>query len=314
MIATYDLGIAWEWTYDADFIALLEAACHARGLTCCQITPTNRDSVTTALVNGTLRFRVFFDRASDADPLFMPLVAHVRALIADRINDFTYSRRAWDKATMHLELLQAGLELPHTIILPPFAARPDPALPDMTPLGIPFNIKPAHGGGGEGVITLARSWEEVQAARQQFPHDKYLLTAWVDPMEMEGRRAWFRIVYAGGQVFPLWFDDRTHVHIASVTAAEEERLGLAPLRDISNRIAQVTQLDLFSSEVALTPQGRFVTVDYVNDPLDLRPQSRTPQGLPDATLHHIADALADHIRAVVKRQMDSEVAEAGLEP
>lgn len=305
MIATYDLGIAWEWAYDSDFIVLLETACHARGLTCCQITSANRDAALMALVNGTLRFRVFFDRASDSDPAFVPLIAEVRAMIPDRINDFIHSRRAWDKATMHLELIQAGLEVPYTIILPPYAARPDPPLPDMSPLGIPFNIKPAHGGGGVGVVTAARSWEEVQAARQQFPEDKYLLTAWIDPVELEERRAWFRVIYAGGQVFPLWFDDRTRIHVAAVTPAEEERFGLAPLRTISHRIAQVTRLDLFSTEIALTLQGRFVTIDYVNDPLDLRPQSRTPQGLPDATLHHIADALAERVRAVVQTRQES---------
>jgi hypothetical protein len=298
--------MAWEWAHDADFIVLLEAACHARGLTCCQVTPANRDGVLMALANGTLSFRAFFDRASDSDPAFVPLVAQVRALIPDRINDFIHSRRAWDKATMHLELIQAGLDVPYTIILPPFVARPDPVIPDMTPLGVPFNIKPAHGGGGIGVVTLARTWDEVQAARQQFPEDKYLLTAWVDPVELEGRRAWFRVIFAGGQVFPLWFDDRTRLHVAAVTPAEEASLGLAALRTIAARIARVTRLDLFSTEIALTPQGQFVTVDYVNDPLDLRPQSRTPQGLPDATLHHVADALADHVEAVVRKQKDSE--------
>ncbi len=297
-VAVYDLGIAWEWPHDADFVVLLETACHARGLTVCQVTPANCEGVLAALTGGTLAFRVFFDRASDSDAAFVPLVAQMRALNPDRINDFIHSRRAWDKATMHLEFIQAGIDVPHTLILPPFDVYPQPYVPDLVPLGVPFNIKPAHGGGGVGVIIKAHTWEEVQAARQQFPHDKYLLTAWVDPVELEGRRAWFRVISAGPAVFPCWFDDRTHRY-AVLEPSDEERFGLAPLRAIAARIAQVTRMDLFSTEIALTPQGRFVAVDYVNDPVDLRPQSRAAEGVPDVILHRVAEALADHVKAVV---------------
>ncbi len=50
-------------------------------------------------------------------------------------------------------------------------------------------------------------------------------------------------------------------------------------------------MDLFSSEIALVPDGRFIVVDYVNDPLDLRLQSQTPEGVPDAIVRAIAERL-----------------------
>ena len=35
----YDLCVAWNWEYDADFIALLEGGCKSKGLSMLQVTP-----------------------------------------------------------------------------------------------------------------------------------------------------------------------------------------------------------------------------------------------------------------------------------
>jgi len=39
--------------------------------------------------------------------------------------------------------------------------------------------------------------------------------------------------------------------------------------------------DFFSTEIALAKDGRYVVVDYVNDPCDMRPQSKHFDGVPD---------------------------------
>jgi hypothetical protein len=49
---------------------------------------------------------------------------------------------------------------------------------------------------------------------------------------------------------------------------------------------------LFSCEIALTNDHSFVVVDYVNDPLDLRLQSRCVDGVPDDIVAAIANQLA----------------------
>jgi hypothetical protein len=43
----------------------------------------------------------------------------------------------------------------------------------------------------------------------------------------------------------------------------------------------------------LTASGHFVVVDYVNNPIDLRLQSATPDGVPDETVRDIAGRLAE---------------------
>jgi hypothetical protein len=52
---------------------------------------------------------------------------------------------------------------------------------------------------------------------------------------------------------------------------------------------------LFSTEITLTPDGRFVIVDYVNDPIDLRLQSKALDGVPNDIVLDITDRLAEFV-------------------
>jgi hypothetical protein len=207
-----------------------------------------------------------------------------------RINPQEQARWSLDKATMHLEFITAGLDTPHTIILPPFNKQPHIPPADLRPLNGSFAIKPACGGGGEGVVLEACSWEQVHAARQQFPDEKYLLQAQIAPRLLEGRPAWFRVLVCAGAVYPCWWDPRSHAY-ARVSAEERFRFGLRNLHEVPQRIAQVCGLHLFSTEIALTESGRFVIVDYVNDPVDLRLQSDAFDGVPNAIVENIAARL-----------------------
>jgi hypothetical protein len=236
-------------------------------------------------------FRALLDRASDSDPCFQPLVDWARERNLLRINPQEQARWAWDKATMHLEFLTRGLRTPHTLLLASFQDQPDLAALDLTPLGGSFAIKPASLGGGQGVMLEASSWEQVQAARQQFPAEKYLLQAHVTPREIESRPAWFRVLFCDGAVYATWWHPQTHTY-QPVTAEQKARFGLQPLRQLACQIAQVCRLDLFSSEIALTETGAFLVVDYVNDPVDLRLQSAAADGVPDAIVEDIAARLA----------------------
>jgi hypothetical protein len=201
---------------------------------------------------------------------------------------------------MHLALIGDGLHTPHTIILPSYEQQPVLPPIDLSSLGESFTIKPAHGGGGEGVVVKATTLRQALAARQEYPTDRYLLQAHIASAQLDSRPAWFRVIYCAGQVYPCWWDTHTHVY-TPVTSAQESHYGLGPLRDITVALARLCGLDLFSTEISLTPAGRFVIVDYVNDPLDLRLQSKALDGVPDAIVNDIAQRLA---RLVVEAQRD----------
>jgi hypothetical protein len=287
----YDLCLTWNWEYDTGFARLLGEACTRRGLSLLQVTPGNLDLVTTGIASGGLHFRFLLDRASDSDERFLPLVDWALREGVFRINPQEQSRWAWDKATMHLEFISGGLHTPYTIILPPQVEQTGLPDLDLSPLGGLYNIKPALGGGGWGVVLKATSLEQILKARQAYPHEKMLLQSYIEPVSLAGRPAWFRVLVCDGAVYPCWWDTETHVY-GRLTAEESARFGLGGLRQVARRIAQICRLHLFSTEIALTGNGDLIITDYVNDPVDLRLQSEAVDGVPDAIVTNITGRLA----------------------
>jgi hypothetical protein len=286
----FDLCLAWNWEYDRDFVHLVEVACTKSGLAFFSVTPENLDSTLAGLSSGGISFTAFLDRASESDPCFQPLVDQARQLCIFRINPQELTVWSADKATMHLEFVSRGLETPYTILLSPCNEQPGLPPLDLSPLGGRFAIKPASMGGGEGVVLEATSLEQVLSVRWQYPHEKYLLQAHVTPQVLDGRPAWFRVLVCDGAVYACWWDQDTHIYTL-VRAEERFRFGLRGLYQIARRITQVCRLDLFSTEITLAADGRFLAVDYVNDPVDLRLQSKAADGVPDAFVENIAGRL-----------------------
>ncbi|MEW5940981.1 MAG: hypothetical protein AB1750_15040, partial [Chloroflexota bacterium] len=208
----YDLCLASNWEHDADFIRLLNSACATRGLSLLTITPTSLPASLPLLVTGEAGFSFLLDRASEADPAFLPLVEIAKSTGAHRFNPRELADRAYDKAAMHLEFLAAGIRTPRTIILPSFRDQPNLPPLDLSPLNGCFAAKPALGGGGEGVVMDVSTLEQVQAARQEFPEQQYLLQAHVTPTILDGLPAWFRVLYCLGEIYPCFWDTTTHVY------------------------------------------------------------------------------------------------------
>ena len=287
---TYDFCIAWNWQYDADFIRIFDEACHSHGFSLIQVTPENLAETMESLRNNRFAFRVFFDRASDTDKHFIPLDLWARDHAVLRINSHERATRTGNKATMHLDFITAGIQTPYSIIIPPYEEHPDLKEINLRPLGSTFFIKPAHGGGGEGITREATSFPQVLIARQEKPADYYLLQAHISPVQLDSRPAWFRVIYCAGKAYSNWWDQRTHVY-TPVTADEENRYNLSQLPCITATIACVCELELFSTEIALTPDGLFVVVDYVNDQIDLRLKSKCHDGVPDDIIYDITKRL-----------------------
>ena len=291
----YDLCLPWYWEYDIDFVHMIERACHEHELTLWQITDENLLESITALYTGEHSFRAILDR-SQYDTRFEPIHRWSREHTVQRINPAEVSKWSEDKATMHLELISAGIHTPYTVLLPPFVEQPVIPDFDITPLGHQFVIKPSNEGGGEGVVLGASSMDQILRTRMQFPEQKYLVQATVTPRIIHGQPAWFRVFYAVGKTYPCFWHPLTHV-FTLVTPYDEHQYELAPLHDITRRIASICKLDWFSTEIALTRQD-FIVVDYVNDGIDTRVQSKAVDGVPDAVMQGIAYQLVRLIKGV----------------
>lgn len=289
-----DLGIAWEWEYDAGFIDKIKLAAEQHDLKLCVLDPTNIAEHTAKYLREKLAFRYFLDRGSDARREFEPL-AHLMTTDGTRvINHYRHLKHSLDKATMHLEFITAGLNVPYTIILSPYQNQPEIKIADLARLGRSFIIKPAVGAGGTGVVVGAETLAEVLIARQSQGDQKFLLQEKIEPVLLGGARAWFRIYYVLGQTFLSWWDDITHIY-RRVEPKQEEEFYLSPMRAIITKIARISQLDFFSAEIALTADGRFVVVDYVNDICDMRLQSLFPDGVPDGLVEEIVFAIVSFV-------------------
>ena len=109
----------------------------------------------------------------------------------------------------------------------------------------------------------------------------------MNPRLLDGRPAWFRILVCDGAVYPCWWHPHTHAY-TRLTADENARFGLRPLRQVPLQIAQICGLHLFSTEMALAEDGRFLVVDYVNETVDLRSQTSAADGVPQDIIQDIA--------------------------
>ncbi len=290
VLDTPSFCIAWNWEFDAGFIRLLEQTAARANRTLCQVTPQNLAQQSQRIYDKEVNLQGFLDRASDSDPSYNPLSEWACRNVPVYFNRPEAASRASNKAEMHFALINAGLQTPYTIVIPPFEKQPELSPMDLSLLGVQFAIKPAHGGGSEGVIMEASEYAHIQEARRQYPADSYLLQAIIHPVKLEERPTWFRILFCCDQVYACWWDPHSHIY-SPVSIDQIVQYKLASLEEITRAIAKFISLDLFSTEIALTGDGHFVVVDYINDPIDLRLQSEARDGVPDSIVQAIATCL-----------------------
>jgi hypothetical protein len=295
----FDLAVAWDWEHDHEFIAILEAQIHDHRLRFFSISHHNVHESLKSLQKGTLSFGAFLDRASDADENFLPLARYLKKSSARFLNHPDAVHHAIDKATMHLEFITKGIDVPFTIIISPYNKKTDAelSLGDLARLGRPFIIKPANTtGGGVGVILGAETLKDIIESRQHHKNDKYLLQEKITPVRFHNRKAWFRVFYTCGAIIPCWWDDDTHIY-GTITCNEVSLAGLRPLISITRKIWEVCKLEFFSTEIAMTSEKQFVVVDYVNDICDMRLQSKHGDGVPDIVVGEVCNRIARHIKS-----------------
>ena len=294
----YDIALTTDWEYDFDFIKLIQQKAQEIGLSVSVIHKDNLDQSFEKLQNQTLQFRILFDRASDTSPSFLKIQDYIQKYGGCVIEPVSSMKWASDKATMHLEFLQAGIRTPFTVILPPWIEEKTVflSLSELAQLGSPFIAKPANTtGGSTGVMENVEAFEDVLEARIHLAHDKYLLQKKVIPLERDGKRFWFRGFYVFGEVLCAWWHNQIHTYDL-LSAEEIETYGLLPIFEIVQKIARVCKLRFFSTEIASTEEEGFVVVDYVNESCDMRLKSKHPDGVPDVLVQSIARRIVHFVQ------------------
>jgi hypothetical protein len=280
------------------FVNLLEREAQARGMIFfhCQ-QHDHAETLRLELYRGTLRIDGLLDymgRSFQSDYELGCAVKDAGGLVID---DPDRVKIYGDKAVMHQELVRLGQAMPRTILW-----RPDQPSRDLTPaerafLGPRIVCKPACGSGSGGVVLdLDGSCAMLDAAREYDTDDTYLLQEFVQPLDLDGRPAWFRVYNCFGKILPCFWHPDTHA-TEFVTPPEIERYGLYELERISRKIALISGYTWFSTEIALTLRdGRptFLPIDYLNNKCFMLTHAEFgPSGMPVVVAETVAREIAE---------------------
>ena len=301
---TYDLVMTHKLDADDYFIHCVQRQCAEARLNFFLIEPLWVEPFHDALKMGKVWPRALLNMHSEhhqPEEIYHRLVK----LAAERgsfvIDPPDRAQAAFDKSRVHPRLVEALIPVPHTVIAPPPGeGHWSLSEADRAALGSPFVIKPAMGYGRKGLVLDATSEADLGRSAAAWPDRHYLLQRRVIPRHVNGEPIYFRAFFVFGAVWLSWwncFTDRYRL----VTPTERETLGLAPLEDLIRRIAALTGMNFFSSEIAQAEGGEFIVIDYVNDQCHMLSQSANPQiGVPDGLVAAIAMSLVEAVHSALR--------------
>jgi hypothetical protein len=309
MARIYDVVMTHKLDADDFFIHRVQELCAARRLSFFLIEPLWVERFRECYAHGEAWARVLINMHSEHH---QPLETYHRLvrLAAERqtrvIDPPDTAIAAFDKARLHTRLLTSGLTVPFTVIVPQDqAATFRLSEAERAALGAPFVIKPSMGYGRRGVVLDAAGEPDIIHSIAEWPDAHYLLQRRIVPRDLGGEPAYFRVFFVFGSVWCCWwncFTDRYRL----MTEDERARHGLDLLEAIIRKLASLTGMNFFSSEMALTEAGEFVLIDYVNDQCHMLSQSADPRiGVPDTLVAAIAARLVEAAHQMIQESRSS---------
>lgn len=301
MAKNYDLALSWNSGSKEKFVKWIRKECAIRDLKFLLVSEKNVANVIDDLEKGKLKIGFLLDNEADYnDPknLFARLCYAVKDIDGHVVCDPDDARQAGNKAVTHYDLVKTKIPVPYTVVVRNW--EPDDftlSKDEMKRLGAPFIIKPASGFGQKGVVKNANaSITEIAQARHFNRGDDFLLQERIEPTTIDSREGWFRTYFLFGEIIPCWWSTETG-HYSHVTLREMYNFRLLPLARITSEIARVTNMEFFSSEIAIAGKGkerRFVAIDYVNDQPELCVRSEKLRGGPvPEVVQHIAERIVE---------------------
>jgi hypothetical protein len=283
---------------NSGLLRLINQAMAAYGLSCLLVNNSSVHAAIESVRKGSLRPLVYLDLCSSPGSVFQSLLrtmadAGVHSLCDPRTLEWTF------KANSHPALEKAGLPLPPSVIL----KRTDPDR-DLTPdelsrLGNRCVIKPSFGVAGLGaVIGVAPTLAQITAARDYNRQDDWLIQKMMTWTHFGDRQAYLRAYNILGYRTLMWWNNETGY--SSLTWEDLRRYDLLPTVEMIDRIAGVTGVEFFSTEIAITSQdgaapvqNRFCLIDYVNDQCDIDPHAHPGRSPPESWVRWVCHRLAE---------------------
>jgi len=310
----YDFGLNWSVREREHFINFLKQISEAKNLSFLWICDDNVRSIIKKVESGKLKIKFLLDTEATYNKQNDPYVRICYAVKDSGgviVNDPDRTRIAVDKSVMHYELLNAGIDVPYSVVVRNWEPKSFKLSDEeREKLGVPFVIKPASGYARQGVVDQAQGKiSEIARARNYDRGDNFLLQEKINPIELGGKRAWFRVFHVFDTIIPCWWDDRTCCY-EHLSIDEFRQYHLSPLARIVAKIADISPMVWFSTEIAVDKkfgEPRFMAIDYVNDQCDMTAQSQDETGVPDSIVKFTAKCIiqaADHLAR--KKEFDKD--------
>ncbi len=299
----YDLAMTHKLDADDFFIHCIQRHCAEARLNFFLIEPLWVEAFHLYLQFGEIWPRVLLNMHSEhhqPEEIYHRLVRLAAEKHCQVIDPPEIAQAGFDKARLHPLLVDAGVGVPPTIIVPrEKAAEFQLTEAEHALLGQPFVIKPGMGYGRGGVVLDATSEKDLTRSVATWPDTHYLLQHRVVPRDIKGAPAYFRVYYVFGSVWCSWWNCYND-NYRLVTPQEAIEHNLKPLEEIIRQIAALTHMNFFSSEIAQTEGGEFVVIDYVNDQCHMLSQSANARiGVPDELVAAVAKRLVEATRELI---------------
>jgi hypothetical protein len=284
---------------NAPLVKLLQQAMVPHGLSILLVNNLNVEKIKRQIERGWLWPHVYLDLCSAYEKRFEDLMMVAAGKGIQVIDDPAHLTSWTFKASSHPRLLQAGLPVPPTVILPRNSPDRDLTADELALVGNDCVMKPSIGWANRGVrIGIAPTRQNIAAARDFDRTDDWLIQKKITWTRCGNRAGYIRAYYLLGHRSLLWWSrENGHDAYELLTWDDLKTYDLLPAVQIVDRIAALSGVDFFCSENALTEAtgpDRFVLIDYINDQCDMDPVPRagtTP--VPEPWVRWVCSVLGD---------------------
>ena len=279
---------------------MFHQAMGAYGLSVLLVNRSNVQKVAEEVEQGWQKPVVYLDLSSRPGCPFEKLLFAAAAKGAHTIRRPEHDRWVM-KAQSQRELERAGLPVPPTVLIK--ADEPDRELTaeERATLGDRVVIKPSFGEACKGVVVGAEPTRQAIAQARDFNRSyDWLVQKMVKWTTFGPRQAYLRAYHVCGNFTLLWWcKDRGNDGYDLLTWDDLQKHDLMPALRIVQKLADLTGMDYFSSEIAITDSAeekeRFILIDYVNDQCDMDPHGHPQFSPPEQFCRWVCERLAEFV-------------------
>jgi len=296
---TADVDFVFALDYcspNSRLMKLFHEAMSAYGLSCQLVNNINVKKMLEDVEAGRFRPNVYLDLSSRPDDTFEKLLYAAHRAGSHTIRNPEQTQWVL-KAQSHPELVQAGLPLPPTVILKSDDPDRELTAQERAAIGDRAVIKPSFGEAAKGcVVGVEPTLQNIRQARDYERKFDWLIQKMMSWTRLGDRAAYLRAYnVCGHRTLMWWAQDNSPTAYQLLSWDDLRKYDLMGAVQIIDRLADLTGMDFFSSEIAITKEtgpDRFVLIDYVNDQCDMD-HTDSPYSPPEEFSRFVCQRLAE---------------------